>query len=216
MNNATLENKATCGIDNPSGEPVNQISATGTDIDDVFYGDQTDNLLCDTEFSNKQYDRYVGKFYNEGFREALSFLEDEAGGDTSSSKDEHVLQISFDKGYESAFEISKQLSTLSNAIRTYLELSKNAPKTILNAELSDIEKLCADLEEAKLKLGELVNGGAIASTTNNDTREDTKEPNMSIQQKLANIDENWHSKLSEIIYLPDLQKKCQLFLDLDM
>ena len=74
-----------------------------------FYGDQSDNIAFDQEIANKQFDKYASKFYNEGFREALSFLEDEAGEDASNSKDDHILQTSFDQGYETVFVISKQL-----------------------------------------------------------------------------------------------------------
>ena len=90
------------------------------DIEDIF--DQNDDLTTEREFSNKQYKSYSEKFYNEGFREALSDLEDEAKDEAQTVNEVKALQISFDTGYQSAFSIAKKLSVLSSAAKTYLNL----------------------------------------------------------------------------------------------
>ena len=90
------------------------------DIEDVF--DQNEDVAFNREFANRQYKTYSSKFYNEGFREALSNLEEEAGADDSDLNDEKALQIAFDEGYQTAFSISKKLSILISAVKTYLDL----------------------------------------------------------------------------------------------
>ena len=63
------------------------------DIEDIF--DQTVQVADEKQFADKQYDKYTGRFYNEGFREALSALQDQAEGGKVNSNDENILQKSF-------------------------------------------------------------------------------------------------------------------------
>ena len=109
------------------------------DVDDIF--DQTDSATFEQEFSNRQYDKYVSKFYNEGYREALSDLEDKASTETSESEN-NVLQTAFDKGYNSAFLVSKKLATLSASVKTHLMIYKN-----ILIDISFLLDVQADLPE---------------------------------------------------------------------
>jgi hypothetical protein len=109
MSTDETSKEKTCDQTNLDENSTKQMLKEDNDIEDIFYGDQNDNVAFDQEIANKHFDNYGTKFYNEGFREALSFLEDEAGVDSSNAKDDHILQTSFDQGYETAFVISKQL-----------------------------------------------------------------------------------------------------------
>ena len=146
---------------NTREQNVNKSSPTNTDIDDVF--DQTDDVNHEQQFAQKQYDRYVGKFYNEGFREALSFLEDEAGAQPTNSENVHALQNSFDKGYETAFAAAKQFSTLRNGVKTYLEFVKDAPDLLSNNELTELKNIDIELDTEFLKFDELIKNGTGVS-----------------------------------------------------
>lgn len=171
--NINRENSPREGQHSPFERNLKQSSTTNTDIDDIF--DQTDNVHYEKELANKQYDKYVGKFYNEGFREALYFLEDEAGAQPTNSKNEHALQISFDKGYETAFILAKEVTTLRNAAKIHLEFAKDDPDVISSNDLTELQKLSSDLDSAKVKIDELVNGGTITATVDKDSEQQAKK-----------------------------------------
>lgn len=184
------------------------------DIEDIFYGDQTDNIACDQEIANKQYDKYGTRFYNEGFREALSLLQDEAGVDASK---ENILQASFDQGYETAFVTSKQLFSAITAVKTYLELGKKDNSEAFSSEhVSDLEKLNLDLDAAKIKLDELVKDGIGVSVTPESKASDSVNTNNSSQQSIVELDERWRSKINDIINLQDLRMRSTKLLGIDI
>jgi hypothetical protein len=210
--NINRENSHREGQHSPFERNLKQSSTTNTDIDDIF--DQTDNVHYEKELANKQYDKYVGKFYNEGFREALYFLEDEAGAQPTNSKNEHALQISFDKGYETAFILAKEVTTLRNAAKIYLEFAKDDPDVLLSNDLTELQKLSTDLDLAKVKIDELVNGGTITATVDKDSEQQAKNTNISIEQEVDRLDGNWCSKFTEIIRLQELRNRCKLILDI--
>ena len=195
----------------PFDQNLKESSTPNTDIDDIF--DQTDNVHYEKELANKQYDKYVGTFYNEGFREALSFLEDEAGAQPTNSKNEHALQISFDKGYETAFIIAKQVATLGNAAKIKLEFAKDDPDILSSNELTELQKLSTDLDLARAKIDELVSGGTITASGDNGTEQE-KNTNISIEKEVDRLDANWCSKLTEIICLHELRDRCKVILDI--
>ena len=159
--NTNRENNPHEGQHRPYEQDQKQLSTTNTDIDDIF--DQTDNVHYEKELANKQYDKYVGKFYNEGFREALSFLEDDAAAQQPDSRNEHALQMSFDKGYETAFAAAKQFSTLRNGVKTYLELVKDAPDSLSNNELTELKNVDLELDTEFVKFEELIKNGTGVS-----------------------------------------------------
>ena len=212
--NINRENNPQEAQHSPYEQHQKQLSTTNTDIDDIF--DQTDNVHYEKELANKQYDKYVGKFYNEGFREALSFLEDDAAAQQPDSKNEHALQMSFDKGYETAFVLAKQITTLKNAANVYLELAKDDPNILSSNDLTELQKLSIEIDSAKVKLDEHVNGGAIAATVDKYANQGTKNTNISIAHQVDKLDENWCSKLPEIISLQELRNRCKLILDIDV
>ena len=189
-----------------SEKPCKQALNADNDIGDIFYGDQSNNIACDQEITNKQYDMYSNKFYNEGFREALSVLDDKAGAGTSDSKDEHILQSSFDQGYETAFVISKQLYTVRTAIKTYLELLKVDNTNIKH--VSELEKLNLDLDAAKIKLDKLVQGEIVILVPPQSQASDTWNKFNSSHEKIVELDEKWRSTFNDIINLQDLGLRC--------
>ena len=176
------------------------------DIENIF--DQSNEIDCDKDFANKQYDKYVENFYNAGYREALSFVEDEAGADTFNSE-EHALQLAFDKGYETAFITAKNISILANAVRTHLVFIRNNSDPLLQANLHELESLNLELDLAKIKLEEVVGSSSIAENNKSDKI-------FTVKQRIVKIDDEWSSKLSDTINLPDLQKKCKVLLDIDV
>jgi hypothetical protein len=95
MSTDETSKEKTCDQTNLDENSTKQMLKEDNDIEDIFYGDQNDNVAFDQEIANKHFDNYGTKFYNEGFREALSFLEDEAGVDSSNAKVALILQMRF-------------------------------------------------------------------------------------------------------------------------
>ena len=104
----------TLGQKKLNGSPNKQYVNAADDIEDTF--DQGDEIANEKQFANKEYDKYTEKFYNEGFREALFALEEQAAEGTSNSNNENVLQASFDQGYASALKIALQLFSAKSAL----------------------------------------------------------------------------------------------------
>jgi len=199
--------------DGQTQSEVHAIDQSLTDIDDIF--DQSVELNCDKEFANKQYDKYVESFYNAGFREALTFIEDESSADAINSE-EHALQSSFDKGYETAFTTSRKLSTLISAVKTYIDFLKENTEPQLQENLRELESLNLELDAAKLKLNDLVKSSAVALIDDGLAEKNKIDTNITVQQRIANLDEKWCSKLSDTINLPDLQTRCNKLLDINV
>lgn len=181
------------------------------DIEDIF--DQNDDLTTEREFSNRQYKSHSEKFYNEGFREALSDLEDEAKEEAQNVNEEKSLQIAFDRGYQSAFSIAKKLSVLSSAAKTYLEL--NATE-LPQDTLKDIIEINIALDTAKDQLNNLVrqNENTIAISEQSPKRSESNKQ-VNAQQKSEEINKQWSLRLSERLNLTDLEMKCKKLLDLE-
>lgn len=180
------------------------------DIEDIF--DQNDDLTTEREFSNRQYKSYSEKFYNEGFREALSDLEDEAKEEAQNVNEEKALQIAFDRGYQSAFSIAKKLSVLSSAAKTYLELKAiELPQDTLK----DIIEINIALDTAKDQLNNLVrqNENTIAISDQSPKRSESNKQ-VYAQQKAEEINKQWSLRLSERLNLTDLEMRCEKLLDL--
>ena len=177
------------------------------DVDDIF--DQTDSATFEQEFSNRQYDKYVSKFYNEGYREALSDLEDKASTETSESEN-NVLQTAFDKGYNSAFLVSKKLATLSASVKTYLKAYKNISGSEVIQKKQQLENISVEIETTELSIKDFLKG---YESTPKKEQYDTK---LSTEQQIANIDEEWCSKFRDIVDLEDLQNRCANLLDIEI
>ena len=180
------------------------------DIEDIF--DQNDDLTTEREFSNKQYKSYSEKFYNEGFREALSDIEDEAKDQAQNVNEEKALQISFDTGYQSAFSIAKKLSVLSSAAKTYLNLKAvGQPKD----NLEDIIEINNALDTAHDQLNNHIkqneNSQAIIQQSLKSCESDKQ---VYAQQKTEEINKQWSLRLSESLNLTNLETKCKKLLDL--
>ena len=181
------------------------------DIEDVF--DQNEDVAFNREFADRQYKTYTSKFYNEGFREALSNLEDEAGADDSELNDEKALQIAFDEGYQTAFSISKKLSILISAVKTYLDLKcANLTEDILK----DLKELDSDLTVAQDKLLYLLRQNENLpvneiSTTNVDT-------NMQVnpRERTKIIDKQLCHQLKESVDFINLEKRCTAILNVEL
>ena len=181
------------------------------DIDDVF--DQNEDIAFNREFANRQYKAYTSKFYNEGFREALSNLEDKAGEDDSDLNDEKALQIAFDEGYQTAFSISKKLSILISAVKAYSDLKC---ANLTEDELKDLKELDSDLTVAQDKLHYLLRqnenlGVNEISTTNDDT-------NMQVNPKERTkiIDKQWCHQIKESFDYINLEKRCKAILNVEL
>ena len=181
------------------------------DIEDVF--DQNEDVAFNREFADRQYKTYTSKFYNEGFREALSNLEDEAGADDSELNDEKALQIAFDEGYQTAFSISKKLSILISAVKTYLDLKC---ANLTEGILKDLKELDSDLTVAQDKLLYLLRQNENLpvneiSTTNVDT-------NMQVnpRERTKIIDKQWCHQLKESVDFINLEKRCTAILNVEL
>ena len=186
---------------------VQPIISLEMDVDDIF--DQTDSATFEQEFSNRQYDKYVSKFYNEGYREALSDLEDKASTETSESEN-NVLQTAFDKGYNSAFLVSKKLATLSASVKTHLKIYKNISGSEVIQKKQQLENISVEIETTELRIKYFLKG---YESTSKKEQYDTK---LSTEQQIANHDEEWCSKFRHIVDLDDLQHRCVSLLDIDI
>lgn len=177
------------------------------DVEDIF--DQTDDATSEQEFSNRQYDKYASKFYNEGYREALSNLEDIASTETSESEN-NVLQTGFDKGYNSAFLVSKKLATLSASVKTHLKMYKTVSGSEVNQKKQQLENISVEIETTELRIKDFLNG---YESTPKMEQYDTK---LSTEQQIANLDEDWCSKFRDIVDLDDLHHRCVNLIDIDI
>ena len=176
------------------------------DVDDIF--DQTDSATFEQEFSNRQYDKYVSKFYNEGYREALSHLEDNASTKTSESEN-NVLQTAFDKGYNSTFLVSKKLATLSASVKTHLMIYKNISGSEVIQKKQQLENISVEIKTTEMRIKDFLKGYESTPKKEHDTK-------LSTEQQIANLDEEWCSKLRDIVDLDDLQHRCANLLDIDI
>jgi hypothetical protein len=180
-----------------------------------------------TEFANKRYDKYTARFYNEGFREALSAVQDEADGlkTTANSNAENILQKSFDCGYASCFQVARQLSTARVALKVYLEMYKDDGAIVNNrtstgndhgvedvshVKLRELKRLNLDLDEAQIKLAELVKSGidsaaVIPSFKTSDTANDNNLNDH--QSRIVELDQSWRSKINDLIDFKGLSKR---------
>ena len=200
-------------------DSINQNLCLDGDIEDTFYGRQTNDLDYDQEITNRQYDQYITRFYNQGFRAAMLAFNNEER-DINNSNDIHILQKSFDQGYQTAFVISKQLFTISTGVKTYLELlekdniDKRVPTENSTAHLfqpfsvhlvSNIEKLNLDLDIAIVELGQLVNDEVEIQIISKSKTSTTETNNNNSKERIAELDEKWRSKINNTLNLQNLQ-----------
>ena len=105
--------------------------------------------------------------------------------------------------------LPKNISILANAVGTHLVFIRNNSDPLLQENLHELESLNLELDLAKVKLEEVVGSSSIAENNKSDK-------NLTVKQRIAKIDDEWSSKLSDTINLPDLQKKCKVLLDIDV
>ena len=181
------------------------------DIEDVF--DQNEDVAFNREFANRQYKAYTSKFYNEGFREALSNLEDKAGEDDSDFYDEKALQIAFDKGYQTAFSISKKLSILISAVKTYSDLKC---ANLTEDKLKDLKELDSDLTVAQDKLHYLLRQNENKPANEISTTNDNTHMEINPKERTKIIDKQWCHQFKESLDFINLEKRCKAILNVEL
>ena len=222
-----------CNQTTSDEDPTKPNLCLDNNIEDTFYGSQKDDVDGDQEIANRHYDEYISKFYNQGFREAMLVFKNEEGEDVNYSNGIHVLQKSFDQGYQTAFVISKELSTASTAVKTYLELLKEdtinptnhtddstghgSLHTFSVDHLRKLEQLNVDLDTAKVELGQLTTNEAIdTKVTPEPETGRTDITNNSSEERIAEIDANWRFKIKDALSnLQDLQIRCSELLSIN-
>ena len=221
----------TCGQRKLNGSPNKQCVKAADDIEDTF--DQSDEVANEKEFANKTYDKYTERFYNEGFREALFALQEQAAEGTISSNDETLLQASFDQGYASALHVALQLSTAKSAVESYLELSKRDKVTyskgntneitdqavsepVSNERLIEIDKLNSDLDEAQTKLTDLIEYRNSSCATDLNADMTKRNHGYDNQNRVNEIDQMWKYKINELFDLQVLKERTATLLNINI